>query len=284
MDETKVHGSRHCTPPRALAKRIAILTPFDDSDRSATGPPRDRRRHPPPVRPHRRAAVRDRGAAEPRARRSRDHRSPSSSRARSAKRRARSHRSWRRPSAPSPGVAKVVAAPNGYLNLYLDRRPFVDRSPSTGAIAARATRRTARPSSSTRPSIRTRRRTSATCAMPRSATRSSASCASAARRSKSRTTSTTLGVQVADIIVGFREIEHKDLDDVRSIADTTRFDYYCWDLYSRVTEWYDGDKARLAVRAADAARPRARRQRQRRHGARSSPIASSARICRRWRG
>src|SRR5258708_6890511 len=24
-----------------------------------------------------------------------------------------------------PGIAKVVAAPNGYLNLYLDRRPYV---------------------------------------------------------------------------------------------------------------------------------------------------------------
>ena len=59
-----------------------------------------------------------------------------------------------------------------------------------------------------------------------------------------------LGVQVADIIVGFRELEQKSIDDIRAIADTTRFDYYCWDLYSRVTEWYDGDPARLAVRAA----------------------------------
>src|SRR5439155_1467200 len=57
------------------------------------------------------------------------------------------------------------------------------------------------------------------------------------------------GVQVADVIVGFRELEHRSLDDVRHIADTTRFDYYCWDLYSRVTEWYAGDKERLAVRA-----------------------------------
>ena len=37
---------------------------------------------------------------------------------------------------------------------------------------------------------------------------------------------------------------------MRAIADTTRFDYYCWDLYARVTEWYDGDKARLEIRAA----------------------------------
>ena len=51
-------------------------------------------------------------------------------------------------------------------------------------------------------------------------------------------------MQVADVVVGFRELEQKSLDDVRAIADSTRFDYYCWDLYARVTEWYDGDKTR----------------------------------------
>jgi arginyl-tRNA synthetase len=58
------------------------------------------------------------------------------------------------------------------------------------------------------------------------------------------------GVQVADVVVGFRVIETLSLDDIRRIADTTRFDHYCWDLYARVTEWYDGDKDRLAIRAA----------------------------------
>ena len=58
------------------------------------------------------------------------------------------------------------------------------------------------------------------------------------------------GVQVADVVVGFRELEHKSLDDIRRIADSTRFDYYCWDLYARVTHWYDEDKERLKIRAA----------------------------------
>jgi arginyl-tRNA synthetase len=58
------------------------------------------------------------------------------------------------------------------------------------------------------------------------------------------------GVQVADVVVGFRELERQTLESIRHIADTTRFDYYCWDLYSRVTEWYEGDKARLEIRAA----------------------------------
>ena len=58
------------------------------------------------------------------------------------------------------------------------------------------------------------------------------------------------GVQVADVAVGFREIEHKTLAEVRAIAATTRFDYYCWDLYAQVTEWYAGDKDRLKIRSA----------------------------------
>jgi arginyl-tRNA synthetase len=58
------------------------------------------------------------------------------------------------------------------------------------------------------------------------------------------------GVQVADVVVGLRELEGLSLADVTRIADTTQFDYYCWDLYARVTEWYEGDKARLQSRAS----------------------------------
>jgi arginyl-tRNA synthetase len=58
------------------------------------------------------------------------------------------------------------------------------------------------------------------------------------------------GVQVADVVVGFRELEGRDLEAVRRLADTTRFDNYCWDLYARVTEWYEEETSRLALRAA----------------------------------
>ena len=58
------------------------------------------------------------------------------------------------------------------------------------------------------------------------------------------------GVQVADVVVGFRELEHLDLAGVKAIAESSRFDYYCWHLYARVTEWYGQDKQRLAVRNA----------------------------------
>ena len=62
------------------------------------------------------------------------------------------------------------------------------------------------------------------------------------------------GVQVADVVVGFRVLEHMTLGQVEAVANSTQFDYHCWDLYARVTEWY-GDKAspghaeRLTIRA-----------------------------------
>ncbi|HEX5475918.1 MAG TPA: arginine--tRNA ligase [Vicinamibacterales bacterium] len=58
------------------------------------------------------------------------------------------------------------------------------------------------------------------------------------------------GVQVADVVVGFQELEHQSVDAVKGLAETTRFDYYCWDLYARVTEWYEQDRDRLRLRAA----------------------------------
>ena len=58
------------------------------------------------------------------------------------------------------------------------------------------------------------------------------------------------GVQVADVVVGLRELEHKGLEEVRRLAEAPGFDYYCWDLYARVTAWYEQDDARLSHRRA----------------------------------
>ena len=58
------------------------------------------------------------------------------------------------------------------------------------------------------------------------------------------------GVQVADVALGFRELEHKRSPRSARSPMPTRFDYYCWDLYARVTEWYEDDKERLNIRAA----------------------------------
>ena len=56
------------------------------------------------------------------------------------------------------------------------------------------------------------------------------------------------GVQVADVVIGFQHLEKKTPADVRALAAQPRFDYYCWDLYARVTQYYEEDKTRESLR------------------------------------
>jgi len=57
------------------------------------------------------------------------------------------------------------------------------------------------------------------------------------------------GVQVADVVVGFVRLECQSKQEIAElISRTPRFDYYCWDLYARVSRWYERDKANLAAR------------------------------------
>ena len=57
------------------------------------------------------------------------------------------------------------------------------------------------------------------------------------------------GVQVADVILGFLHIEPKSLDEVKKLAAAPKFDYLCWDLYARVTQFLAEDKSRLELRS-----------------------------------
>jgi arginyl-tRNA synthetase len=61
------------------------------------------------------------------------------------------------------------------------------------------------------------------------------------------------GVQVADVVVGFLYLQGKSKEDVEqlikaSISEGERFDYYCWDLYARVSQWYEEDPQNKKVR------------------------------------
>jgi len=54
------------------------------------------------------------------------------------------------------------------------------------------------------------------------------------------------GVQVADVVVGFKYLERKTRAEIEAISE--KFDHYCWDLYARVTAWYEEDPAALELR------------------------------------
>ena len=56
------------------------------------------------------------------------------------------------------------------------------------------------------------------------------------------------GVQVADVVLGFLHIEKKSIADVQELIAQPRFDYVCWDLYTRVTHFLAEDKTRLELR------------------------------------
>jgi arginyl-tRNA synthetase len=58
------------------------------------------------------------------------------------------------------------------------------------------------------------------------------------------------GVQVADVVVGFLHIEKKSRAEIEALAANPRFDYVCWDLYARVSQWYEADKQNLQARSA----------------------------------
>jgi arginyl-tRNA synthetase len=56
------------------------------------------------------------------------------------------------------------------------------------------------------------------------------------------------GVQVADVVVGFTHLEKKSRAEIEALTRQPRFDYYCWDLYARVSQWYEADKQNKQVR------------------------------------
>ncbi len=59
------------------------------------------------------------------------------------------------------------------------------------------------------------------------------------------------GVQVADVVVGFLYLEKKSESDVQKLIENPGqrpFDYYSWDLYARVSQWYEEDKEHTKLR------------------------------------
>lgn len=150
---------------------------------------------------------------------------------------------------PIDGIARIEAAPNGYLNVFLDRPAFLRaRLGLAGSLPVV-------------PPPAGKTIVEHTAINPNKAAhighlRNAALGDTLVRVLRFRGSVVEVqnyiddtGVQVADVVVGFQALEPRSLEEIKALADSTRFDYYCWDLYARVTEWYEGDKERLKVRA-----------------------------------
>ncbi len=145
------------------------------------------------------------------------------------------------------GFARVEAAPNGYVNFFLDRPAHLIAWLRGPGVAAAAAEKAIVEHTAINPNKAAHIGHLRNAALGDTFGRL---LRFLGRRVEIQNYIDDTGVQVADVAVGFRELEGKGLDEVRRLATTTRFDYYCWDLYARVTEWYEQDRERLTIRIA----------------------------------
>jgi arginyl-tRNA synthetase len=153
---------------------------------------------------------------------------------------------------PIAGVARVEVAGGGYLNAYLDRAEFFRaacREADKGSAAVAATDGAPKiivEHTSINPNK------AAHIGHLRNAVLGDTFVRLlqySGRRVEVENYIDNTGVQVADVVLGFSKIEPKTLDEIRALAVAPRFDYFCWDLYTRVTQYLAEDTARLELRA-----------------------------------
>jgi arginyl-tRNA synthetase len=143
--------------------------------------------------------------------------------------------------AKAPGVRRVEVAGGGYLNLFLDRAPFARTlhahlqspaaPPPRGRVIVEHT------------SINPNK--AAHIGHLRNAVLGDTFVRVLRRRGYTVGVQNYIddtGVQVADVVVGFMHLDKKTLAEVEAIPG--KFDYYCWDLYAKVGDFYEADLAR----------------------------------------
>jgi arginyl-tRNA synthetase len=151
---------------------------------------------------------------------------------------------------PIEGIARIDVAGGGYLNAFFDRAVFFREAVAQAgheAIAATdATPKTMVEHTSINPNK------AAHIGHLRNAVLGDTFVRilrHAGRRVEVQNYIDNTGVQVADVVLGFLHIEKKNLEEVKALAAGPKFDYLCWDLYARVTNYLAEDKTRLALRS-----------------------------------
>jgi arginyl-tRNA synthetase len=149
-----------------------------------------------------------------------------------------------------PGIARVEVAGGGYLNAFLDREPFLflaldfsrrqSPEPFGDPVKIIVEHTNINPNKAAHIGhLRNAVLGDTFVRLERFA----------GRRVEVQNYIDNTGVQVADVVLGFLELEKKNAEEVRRQASEPKFDYYCWDLYARVTEFLEADKQRLELRA-----------------------------------
>jgi arginyl-tRNA synthetase len=148
-------------------------------------------------------------------------------------------------------VARVEVAGAGYLNVFFDRASLLSRFAAEGGGAP------APSDAAETPEARPKRMVEHTSINPNKAAHIGhvrnavlgdtfvRILRAAGERVEVQNYIDNTGVQVADVVVGFVHIERMTLEDIRaldkSLPEERPFDYYCWDLYTRVGLFYRND-------------------------------------------
>lgn len=148
------------------------------------------------------------------------------------------------------GVVRIEIAGGGYLNAYLDRAAFLrataERAGHEAAVAPRNAPKTIVEHTAINPNK------AAHIGHLRNAVLGDTFVRllqHASQRVEVQNYIDNTGVQVADVVLGFLHLEKKSAEEVRALAAAPKFDYLCWDLYTRVTQFLAEDESRLALRA-----------------------------------
>jgi arginyl-tRNA synthetase len=162
---------------------------------------------------------------------------------------------------PVPGIAKVEVAGAGYLNAYFDRGGFWEAARGSGewrvASGESGTTQTERKKDSQKwlshkiivehTSINPNK--AAHIGHVRNAVLGDTMARTlrqAGHNVQVQNYIDNTGVQVADVVIGFLHMEKRTPVTVKMLAMEPRFDYYCWDLYAKATQFFAEDKERAA--------------------------------------
>ena len=150
---------------------------------------------------------------------------------------------------PVPGVARIEVAGGGYLNFFFDRAQFFRAACEEAGHESASPVANAPKTVVEHTSINPNK--AAHIGHVRNAVLGDTFARllrHAGRRVEVQNYIDNTGVQVADVVLGFLHLEKKSLAEIKALAAAPKFDYLCWDLYTRVTQWLPEDKSRLELR------------------------------------
>ncbi len=155
---------------------------------------------------------------------------------------------------PGEGIARVEAAGGGYVNAFLDRTAFLRRwlEDPPSAAADPSAGKTIVEHTNINPNKAAHIGHLRNAVLGDTLVRCLRSLGHAV---EVQNYIDDTGVQVADLVVGFRALRGETLPEVLDRYDERalrergeRFDYLAWDLYAEVTRHYEDDAARLSLR------------------------------------